>query len=792
MSSMPSSTTPSIGSAIQIPDSYRCPIGTNIMRDPVIDPTDGKTYDRANLIQWLVTNRTSPQTRQPLTAAQLIPNRALKDVIDAALAAGMQDSSGGGPPATAPVSFISRMMGGGGAAAADASAHSSHMARMMGSYHGNSDPRYAPVIPPATLDVKRVPGTDYYHLVVSAPDTGPENTLPITCVLVVDNSGSMNRSSVANNTELTAAYSRKDLVVHGVNGIIGSIDSRHALGIVNFSDDARVTLSSCIMSPANKIAARAAANQIGAIGSTNLHSGLMAGLREIEAIWREFTLSERKRKNIIVIQTDGDTDEPPCEGGIAGALTTWMRAHPDIDLTVHTLGYGFGSDLCTDKLERITTVGKGLPLYISDGNMAVSAITHLLANCTSALYSNIRICIPETGQVVELGDLQGGKPRSLLLKIPKTNFNVQVMSGPTTIVSAAVVSDATTAAGPEAEVTAIHQGLVTAMQEALVLARRADFTGASRALDDWYAATTSSPAASHPMVVAMLTDVRHDDTTKGQISLGVRTAHNWERWGQHFLPQSIGQHRSMWATDFKGTCSEVYRQGTMKAQYLNAVAICNNLPPPTMSCAHQCAPTIVHAARAGGARALFDPAGGCWAPGTMILLEDGMTRQPVETLRTGDMVWTPVGPARVEHVLVLGRNNTHQQMCTYGTLCITPYHPILVNGTWTTACQFGPSVSMYMPTVYNLILDQGHVVNANSVLTCTLGHGMTGPVIGHDFFGNKTRILAAVSKQPGFAEGRPVYVNLVPIYNMTSGLITDWRDDIFTPAPEPVLPEPSA
>ena len=745
---------------------------------------------------------------QPLTAAQLIPNRALKDVIEAALAAGLQDSSGGGSPflaggraaaaaaaaAAAPVSFLSSMIGGGGGGGGGGgdgggAATSSFLTRMMGSQMGNGDPRHALRRPPATLRVNRISKSDYYHLEVSAEDKDPLNTMDVVLELVVDISASMGNSSVderRNGSEVTAAYSRSDLVRHAVNVVIESIAQRHALGITLFDGSPYDVLPICDMTPANKAAARTAAAGIGPMGSTNVHIGLLTGLRKIEAVWRADRQAERNRKYVIVVQTDGDTDEPPCEGGIGGALKAWCAAHPDIDLTVHTIGYGFGSALCTDKLERIALAGKGMPLYISDGNMVVTVIAHLLANCTSALYSNIRVCIPDTGQVVELGDLQGGKPRNVLVQIPQANFNVKVMSGSATLAFAAV--DAATApdAGPEAEVTAIHQGLVTAMQQALVLARRADFGGASRALDVWYDAAASSPAAGHPMVMAMLSDVRHADTTKGQISLGVRTADNWERWGQHFLPQSIGQHTAMWAVEFKGACSDAYRLGTMEALYDEAVAISNNLPPPTMSRAAYCAPTVVDAARTAASAALCRRGGGCWAPGTMILLEDGLTRRPVEDLRAGDTVWTPDGPARVEHALVLGRYAMHQDMCTYMTLCITPYHPILVNGVWTTAIQFVQPVLMHMPTVYNLVLDRGHVVNANSVLTCTLGHGMSGPVIGHDFFGSKDRILAAISAQPGFAVGRPVYANLVPMYDMTTSLITGWWDDVTAPPPAPV------
>lgn len=64
-----------------IPKSFFCPITSMVMRDPVVD-TEGNSYERAAIEEWLSRNATSPVTRQPLTKDQLKPNRALKDVID--------------------------------------------------------------------------------------------------------------------------------------------------------------------------------------------------------------------------------------------------------------------------------------------------------------------------------------------------------------------------------------------------------------------------------------------------------------------------------------------------------------------------------------------------------------------------------------------------------------------------------------------------------------------------------------------------------------------------------------
>lgn len=63
-----------------IPAGMICPILLQIMRNPVVDP-DGHSYDRNAIVEWLRRKSTSPITRQPLRADQLVPNRALEEII---------------------------------------------------------------------------------------------------------------------------------------------------------------------------------------------------------------------------------------------------------------------------------------------------------------------------------------------------------------------------------------------------------------------------------------------------------------------------------------------------------------------------------------------------------------------------------------------------------------------------------------------------------------------------------------------------------------------------------------
>ena len=63
------------------PDEFRCPITQEMMTDPVV-ATDGYTYERSAITEWLKKNPTSPMTRQPIRLEDLKTNRALKQSID--------------------------------------------------------------------------------------------------------------------------------------------------------------------------------------------------------------------------------------------------------------------------------------------------------------------------------------------------------------------------------------------------------------------------------------------------------------------------------------------------------------------------------------------------------------------------------------------------------------------------------------------------------------------------------------------------------------------------------------
>eukprot|EP00727_Mastigamoeba_balamuthi_P014118 m51a1_g9329 putative ras subfamily protein (768) ;mRNA; r:12553-15505 len=79
VSLMPQSAAASAGPE-EPPAEFRDPVTDEIMADPVV-ASDGKTYERADLLEWLKRHGTSPTTGQPLEPSDIKPDAALATAI---------------------------------------------------------------------------------------------------------------------------------------------------------------------------------------------------------------------------------------------------------------------------------------------------------------------------------------------------------------------------------------------------------------------------------------------------------------------------------------------------------------------------------------------------------------------------------------------------------------------------------------------------------------------------------------------------------------------------------------
>jgi Hint-domain len=170
--------------------------------------------------------------------------------------------------------------------------------------------------------------------------------------------------------------------------------------------------------------------------------------------------------------------------------------------------------------------------------------------------------------------------------------------------------------------------------------------------------------------------------------------------------------------------------------------------------------------------------GGCFHGENRVLMADG-SRKAIKDVNPEDQVWTPEGPGNVVCLITIGSKRPSQTMVQINSLCITPWHPIRLKagGPWVFPADHYLFGERLVQTVYNFVLNKGHVVDVEGYECITLAHGFEEPVAKHDYFGTSA-VLNDLAKQPGYFQGRPVYKNLIAKKDPATGIIVGWFDDV--------------
>jgi len=281
-----------------------------------------------------------------------------------------------------------------------------------------------------------------------------------------------------------------------------------------------------------------------------------------------------------------------------------------------------------------------------------------------------------------------------------------------------------------------------------------------------------------PLIKELLKDLLASKEGEGQI--GMAPAH-FARWGEHYMRAYLRAQELQQCMNFKDPGLQIYGGDLFHTlQEEGDRAFCDLPPPkPSASRSHYGYGAGVASVAPANMSVFHNASGGCFAPETYIEIEDGK-RKMIRDMKRGDRVWTPSGHATVEALVVCGSLSRAQPMTQLSCgLVITPYHPVRRQGDieWRFPSDISGYTDRIMPVVYNLVLDSGHIVNADGWEALTLGHGFAEPVAEHAYFGTE-RVIEDLAKQPGWAEGRPTFKNLKARKDPDTGLIIGWIDDI--------------
>jgi uncharacterized protein YegL len=712
---------------MSIPSEFMCPISMDLMTDPVIG-TDGQTYERGAITEWLQTNTISPLTRQEMSITNIQPNFALRNAIERWKLA------------------------------------------------NESVPESVTQLIPDTksLTVKAIKQANYMVLDINTTHTHPMETIAIA---VLDVSGSMDSSASSNRTTEGGDFSRLDLVKHSMKTLATLFNAKYAgtpssLGIITFSSSAKQVLPITKMDDVGLSMALTAVDKLITEGSTNIWDGLRLALQQA------ITAAERNpNANIqILLLTDGEPTHsmlPPL-----GIKSTLKRKLESLKSKVTVSTFGFGYSLDSTLLESISVLGNSTYGFIPDCSMVGTVFINWASKALLTLAHHITIKVNNT--VYNIGDIIVGRSQRILVpSTTVTEATVTYDNGQEDIIPVLNTED-----------DIMDDIYLDRFKQILERLKSTDMLH-QKPIDEIKAFKEEiSGLPQSEILVAIAKDIESNDENEGQIMKACSKNGWWQTWGRNHCIAYYQALKLQQCINFKDKVLQHFASDKFKELQEEGIDIFSNIPAPQPTRIHEGGGFFNQTMSSGYAPnptvpvSLFDssdirtftlmsnyvsPIGPCFTGDCQVTMEDG-TKKRVEHLHKGDRV---KGGHTIAVILYTPVQNTVEMVTFNSGLKITPWHPMKLdyNTEWVFPNDIGTKQEIYVEAYYNVVLESGHILELNGYPVVTLGHGFTeNEVIKHPYFGTEA-VVNDLKRHPGWTSGFIVMNPKNIVRNQESGLI---------------------
>ncbi|KAG9084656.1 hypothetical protein FRC07_013581, partial [Ceratobasidium sp. 392] len=330
-------------------------------------------------------------------------------------------------------------------------------------------------------------------------------------------------------------------------------------------------------------------------------------------------ITSRGRLPAVFILTDGQPNVEPPRGHIPMLKAYLDALPPDAPkLTISTFGFGYNLD--SRLLDEIADLGKGMYGFIPDSGMVGTVFVHAVANLMATWATNcildvevvgqnpkdkvkldvlgaLPVSLPSWGASIQVGDIQYGQSRDVVLKLPaecfgpdsKRQVNVTVHYSPYTVTTGEPVAQVqrtlTAAHNSENSVALQHEVYRLAFVSSIArLFTQKSKKNAGPQISGAQFETSLTNHINNPLLKAYEPSTALTSDITSQVVLGLGTEH-WNRWGVHYLPSLARSHQRQQCSNFKDAGLQVYgrNSSTFISTRDRIDAIFDSLPPPTPS-----------------------------------------------------------------------------------------------------------------------------------------------------------------------------------------------------------------
>jgi hypothetical protein len=565
-----------------------------------------------------------------------------------------------------------------------------------------------------------------------------------------------------------------DVVKHALRTIAHGLGPNDRMCVVAYSTIARVVVELVTMDEGNKQSALAGIEGLRAGGQTNIADGLREGLDVLRA---------HKPRGItaILLLTDGQPNVLPPSGHVT-MLQRYAEKHQFV-VPIHTFGFGYKAE--SGLLVEIAEHTKGLYAFIPDATLVGTVFISTLAGLFTTLSSTATLVVEyesseehsketpnekpfavpnetpfvarvreEQGRVVaeiDIGALHQEQARTVVLKwsrgsVAPVRVAVRYSTG-----AGVVVVESSSPSVPSlsglSDLSVLRASERARQEAALCIARCVEL-GKRGKLEEARAAV-GAILANADLPASLRVDV------EGQVAEALENNESFERWGQHYLPSLSAAHLYQVSNNCKDPGVQGYGGPLFRALRADTEDIFLKIPPPTVT-QNTAPPNMEVYAGYSGA---------CFSGECLVAMHDG-TSILVKEVKKGDVV---KGGATV--ICVVSTEPSREvDMTRVGDLLVTAWHPMRGDtGQWVFPCEVegAETVAGSCDAVYNFVLDRTHEVTVGGRNLVTLGHGLTGPVVAHPYFGTR-EVIEDLEMSSGFSKG---LVRLVGTVRGADGLV---------------------
>jgi Mg-chelatase subunit ChlD len=297
----------------------------------------------------------------------------------------------------------------------------------------------------------------------------------------------------------------------------------------------------------------------------------------------------------------------------------------------------------------------------------------------------------------------------------------------------------------------------------------------------------------------------------GQVSQAVSRKDWYKKWGKHYLPSLQRAHQLQQCNNFKDPGIQHY--GGKLFQTVRDVAddVFCKLPPPTakappaVSSSTPRAMSLNSRSMSSGLPPMIPPPG----PMNMAAFNDrdmpcfhedcfvsimGNTQKRLKDLQKGDVLKNGAVVRCIVRATCVG---DHAELVSLGSIKVTPWHPVCIDGKWTFPADIGKAEKMHCVAVCSIVcesLDKSRnnhernrddndrykvrvekemhpYIEIEGIPCAVLGHGVVDdPVLAHKYFGTEA-VISDLSKCVGWEKGRITFGTGCMLRDKESGLV---------------------